>query len=199
MSPAGPHRPRGLRISDLVGLVAGYGLAALLGKSLWPRSQPLTGVPSLFFGLVFLWLGLAMSGPILLPLERRAGGRKPRDPRPEKPGRLISEVPPPGRNAAPPPSKPDLPRYSRPELAWLIIGGYWIALTVFVVPARTADTPWALAGLVPPFVAAGLWLVVPRPAEPTGLEKSWTHFAATSLLWTWPIAWALMILLSRSL
>ena len=34
-------RPRGLRIHDLIGLVVGYGLAALLARSFWPDSKPL--------------------------------------------------------------------------------------------------------------------------------------------------------------
>ena len=89
-------------------------------------------------------------------------------------------------------------RYTRAELAWMVIGGYWIALTMLVVPARSADTPWALAGLLQVVAALGLWLVVPKRPTPAGQAESWTHLAATSLLWTWPVAWALLILLSRS-
>lgn len=70
-----PSRP-GLRLLDLSALVAGYGLAALLIRAFWPTS----GLPSwaigAVLGLVYLWLGLAMGGPIVLLVERR-GGRPP--------------------------------------------------------------------------------------------------------------------------
>jgi len=196
-TPESSRPPRGLRISDLVGLVVGYGIASLLARTLWPRSHPLTGAAAAFFGLVFAWLGLAMSGPIVLLLGRRGGiGRSHR---PARPGRPISEVAPLGRDAVAAPIQADPPRYTRAELAWLVIGGYWIALAMFVVPARSVDTPWALAGLLPLVAAIGLWVGLPRRADPGELAKTWTHLAASSLLWTWPIAWALMILLSRSL
>jgi len=199
MATPEPTRPaRGLRISDLVGLVVGYGIASLLARTLWPRSHPLSGVAVVFFGLVFTWLGLAMSGPIVLLLGRR-GGKPPRSERPDRPGRLISEVAPLGRNAVAPPPAVEPARYTRAEMAWLVMGGYWIALAMFIVPARSVDTPWALAGLLPLVAAIGLWLVVPMRPTPAELAKSWTHLAASSLLWTWPIAWGLMILLSRSL
>ena len=86
-------RPRGLRLHDLVGLVVGYGMAALLARSFWPGSRPLEGVPAVALALEFLWLGLAMSGPILLLLDRRGGsspGLTLRPKRPSHPGRLIS-------------------------------------------------------------------------------------------------------------
>ena len=66
-----PSRPRGLRLHDLVGLVVGYGMAALLARAFWPRSRPLSGIPAAALGLELLWLGLAMSGPIVLLLDRR--------------------------------------------------------------------------------------------------------------------------------
>ena len=102
-----------------------------------------------------------MSGPIVLLLDRRGRPRTAPSPRPpERPGRLISDVEPaepagrPGASAARPPRPP---RYTRAELAWIVIGGYWIALTLFVVPARSIDTPWALVGLLQFVAALGLW------------------------------------------
>src|SRR5438309_5661001 len=89
MNSPEPHespRARGLRIHDLVGLVVGYGMAALLARAFWPRSRPLTGIPAAALGLEFLWLGLAMSGPIVLLLDRR-GPSTARE-RPRKPARL---------------------------------------------------------------------------------------------------------------
>src|ERR1700716_990721 len=91
-SPETP-RIRGLRLHDLVGLVVGYGMAALLVRSFWPGSRPLQGVTAVALTLEFSWLGLAMSGPILLLLDRRGGSapgstEKPR--RPARLGRLIS-------------------------------------------------------------------------------------------------------------
>jgi len=195
-------RARGLRIHDLVGLVVGYRMAALLARSLWPRTRPLVGIPAIALGLEMLWLGLAMSGPIILLLDRRgvpAPGGRPK--RPARPGRRISESepagPPVGRSlAAPPGDSP--PRYTRAELAWLLIGGYWIALTLFVVPARSLDTPWALACLLQFVAAMGVLVVVPRRGNPSPGPPSWTHPAAVSLLATWPIAWIFLIALSGS-
>ncbi len=194
---------RGLRLHDLAGLVVGYSLAALLARTFWPRSLPLTGVPAIALGVEFCWLGLAMSGPIILLLERRAsasGEARPR--RPPRPGRLISAKetpgPPIGRAAEPALAAPARP-YTRAELAWIVTGGYWIGLTMFVVPALSIDTPWALVGLLQLVAAIGLMVVIPSRKGPGEETPSWTHTAAVALMATWPVAWALLILLSRSL
>jgi hypothetical protein len=186
-------------------LVVGYGMASLLARTFWSSSRPLETVPTVALILAFLWMGLAMSGPILLLLDRR--GERTSDPtrksrKPARPGRLISEVEPiaepVGRRAMTP--KTEEPgRYTKSELAWMVIGGYWIALTMFVVPAMSVDTPWALVGLLQIVAALGLWLVVPRRSAMGTTVISWTHSAATILLWTWPLAWICLILLSRSL
>jgi hypothetical protein len=197
--------PRGLRIHDLVGLVVGYGMAALLARSFWPSSRPIDGVPAVALIVDFLWLGLAMSGPILLLLDRRGTPTlKPtgKSKRPPRPGRLISSMEPVADPVARRPSErvTDEPaRYTKPELAWMLIGGYWIALTMFAVPAQSVDTPWALVGLLQVIAALGLWLTVPRRTVPGAIANAWTHSAATILLWTWPLAWICLILLSRSL
>jgi hypothetical protein len=203
MTTPEPDRPKGLRIHDLVGLVVGYGMAALLARSFWPRSKPLGGIPGVALVFEYCWLGLAMSGPIILLLDRRGGSSTStlRPKRPERPGRLISSSEPPvpvGRGPANPASETP-PTFTRAELAWMVIGGYWIALTMFVVPALAVDTPWALVGLLQVVAALGLWLVVPRRIKPGAVAESWTHPAAIGLLATWPVAWIFLILLGKSL
>ncbi len=206
MTPPGPPaRPRGLKLHDLAGLVVGYGLAALLARTFWPRAEPIAGAPGLALAFEFSWLGLAMSGPIILLLERRAAAPPgPRPKRPARPGRLIShrleaDPSPVGRFAAPAdPETPAARPYTRAELAWIVTGGYWIGLTMFVVPALSIDTPWALVGLLQVIAAVGLMVVVPGRKGAAALAPSWTHHAAVALMATWPVAWALLILLSRS-
>ena len=197
-----PPRTRGLRIHDLVGMVVGYGMAALLARAFWPRSRPLAGVPGVALGLELLWLGLAMSGPIILLLDRRRPSTGRQGPRkPPRLGRLISDTesvePPIGQRPTAIPDA-DGSRYTRAELAWLLIGGYWISFTFFVVSARSLDTPWALACLLQFVAALGLLIVVPRRAGPGTGSLPWTHYAALSLLYTWPIAWIFLIVLSGS-
>jgi hypothetical protein len=197
-----PPRTRGLRIHDLVGMVVGYGMAALLARAFWPRSRSLAGIPGVALGLEILWLGLAMSGPIILLLDqRRPSAIRPGRRKPPRLGRLISDPepdgPPIGRGPSPPPEA-EGPRYTRAELAWLLIGGYWISFTFFVVSARSLDTPWALACLLQFVAALGLLIVVPRRTGAGTGSLPWTHFAALSLLYTWPIAWIFLIVLSGS-
>jgi len=195
-----PPRRKGLRIHDLVGLVVGYGMAGLLARSFWPGSKPLDGLPAIALAFEFTWLGLAMSGPIILLLDRR-GGPVPA-PEPRRPGRLISMTepvePPVGQGASRVRDDPP-PKFTRAELAWLLIGGYWIGLTMFVVPALSIDTPWALVGLLQIVAALGLFVVVPRRTQPGPALESWTHPAAVGLLATWPLAWIFLILLGKSL
>ena len=199
--PSRPVGRRGLNLLDLVGFVAGFGLASLLIRTLWPRFLDSTGPPMLAAGLEFCWLGLAMSGPIILGLDpRRSTGTPPS--RPERPGRLIHEVttePRRSNNPTPPRTEARL-EYSRAELAWLAIGGYWIALTFFVVPARATNAPWTLAGLIPVLGAFLILLFFPRRHRSTDEPppRGWTHHVAVALLWTWPIAWGLLVLLSRT-
>ena len=191
-----------MRLLDLVGFVAGYGLAALLARSLWPRAAELAGPPLVALGLEFAWLGLAMSGPIVLGLDPRRA-RAPRSARPDRPGRPIGAVVVVPRSVVGPASRPPEggAQYSRAELAWLAIGGYWIALTFLVIPARATDAPWTLAGAVPIVGAFGLLLVLPRRPRPPGTsaDLGWTHAVAVGLLWTWPIAWVLLVLLGKTL
>lgn len=88
-----------------------------------------------------------------------------------------------------------LPRYTRAELAWLLIGGYWIALALLA----TARLPVGPAlGILPLLAALVLGLFGPRPGPAEAKPPAWTHHAALVLLWTWPLAWIALILVSKA-
>ena len=82
------------------------------------------------------------------------------------------------------------------EMAWLLIGVYWIVLGVFILPIRLhsfrfGDT--VLFGLVPLLAGLVFRLFGPR-ANPDGRTLTpWTHHLAVALLTTWPIAWVCLI------
>ncbi len=198
--PGAQSPTRGLRFIDMIGFVAGFGLAALLARTVWPRSVDLTGPPLVAFALEYLWLGLAMSGPIILGLDPRRPSSLP-PARPARTGRLVGQVAIIPRDAPRPVPPPSLVEYSRAEWAWMMIGGYWIALTFFVVPARTTSAPWTIAGLVPVVGVFFLLRLLPRRNPRTGGQPSlgWTHAVGVGLLWTWPLAWVLLYLLGQTL
>src|SRR3954452_1343518 len=106
-----PARPRGFHLLDLSAIVVGYGMASLLIRAFWPSGEQPPLAEIVVIGLFYSWLGLAMSGPLVLLVPN------------------IS-VPPGGVKGA-----EVLPR-TWAELAWLIIGCYWIGLTILVVPVR---------------------------------------------------------------
>jgi hypothetical protein len=167
------------QLQDGLALVVGYGMAALFFRAFWPSSHPspALGVPGVAF---YLWLGLAMSGPIIL---FRRGPRQPEPPEP--PG---TPVPVGSRTWA--------------ELAWLLIGIYWIVLGSIAIPARLqsfklSDT--LLFGLVPFVVTIGFRFVGPRSTPSAGANSPWSHRTAIALLSTWPIAWICLIILGRTL
>jgi hypothetical protein len=173
-------RPGPFHLLDMSALVVGYGMASLLIRAFWPSGER----PGIFeiaaIGLVYLWLGLAMSGPVVLLIRRRA---------PSAQAETAARGPEPRTWA---------------ELAWLIIGFYWIVLTVLVVPVRLHRSPLHDAtwiGLFP--VAAALVLrLLDRPtrrAPPDQGTLRWTHHAAVALLLTWPVAWIALIVLGKSL
>jgi hypothetical protein len=112
----------------------------------------------------YAWLGLAMSGPFVLLLHR---------PQSSRPG--------------------ESPPYSRAEVAWLLIGAYWIVAGLLLVPMRLPDASLALLATVSWLAAGLLWLLGARPAE---RPRGWTHRAAVIVLATWPLAWGAMILLT---
>ena len=148
---------------DLAALVVGYAMAALLVSAFWPRSETPTAGVAVVLGLAYVWLGLAMGGPLVLWIDRRA--------------------------------EPGPARYTWAELSWLLIGGYWLALTLLVVPVRMRVTP--LFGVFPIVAALALRVFVrPRPAPATD-AAAWTHRVGVGLVLTWPVAWAALILLSQ--
>lgn len=89
-------------------------------------------------------------------------------------------------------------RLSGAEIAWFMIGAYWIGLAVLAVPH-----PVRLhAGLVLACHAAILVTaaVFPRKASRAiASERRWTRTAAVALLATFPVAWLIYILLCSSL
>lgn len=183
---------RGLRLLDLAALVVGYSMAALLIRAFWPETVRTSIYVAAGLGIEYLWLGLAMSGPFVLLLDRRR--RKDRE---AVPTRFRAR---PGRWPADTPASERMPeaRYTGPELAWLLIGGYWIGMTVLVVPARLAASSAPLLGLLPFVAAAFLSFLGPkRPFNPDE-GPAWTHRAAIVLLSCWPIAWIGLIALTQA-
>ena len=171
------HRLR-FQLQDILAVVIGYGMAALFFRAFWPS----TGLPAILalpaLGL-YLWLGLALSGPIIL---LRRGPRRP---------------PEPGAS----PGTPSDESRTWAEWAWLFVGIYWIILGLFVLPARLHTFRLGdalLFGLVPLLVALVL-RQVGRRATSKRSTSIWTHSAAVGLLATWPIAWACIIILGRRL
>ena len=169
-----------LHLMEVAALVVGYGLASMLVRAYWPATTTPSAWELVFIAVVFGWLGLAMSGPMVL-LARRP-------PRPPSPDDADAQHP-----AAP---------RSWSELAWLIIGFYWIVLTLIVVPTRlrgAATLDSAFLGIFPVLVALGIRFFGPpalrRPADETG----WSHRAGVGLLVTWPFAWFALIVLGKTL
>jgi hypothetical protein len=170
----------GFHLVDVVALIVGYGLASLLVRAYWPE----TGSPDVWavmvIALVYAWLGLAMSGPVVL-LTRRPSARRP-EPDPDE-------------------FVPAEPR-TWAEVSWLIIGFYWVGLAVLVVPVRVRGTRFldsAFLGVFPVLAALGLRFFGPRRALAQGDTSSWTHRTAVALLLTFPFAWVGLIALGNSL
>lgn len=168
-------------LMDAMAVMVGYGLASLLVRAYLSDNRSPAPLELMALSMVFVWLGLAMSGPVVLlvrrPVPEAADGD---DQRPES------------RTWA--------------ELAWMIIGFYWIGLTVLVVPARSNGARFldsAVLGLFPILAALALRVLGPRNAwaraRPRKDERSWTHRTGLALLLTWPFVWVGMFLLGRSL
>ncbi len=175
-----PVRPRGFHLLDLSALVVGYGMASLLIRAFWPKGEAPTVFEVAAISLVYLWLGLAMSGPVVLLIHRPPPAAPGEDERPE-------------------------PR-TWAELAWMVIGFYWIGLTVLVVPTRANGARFldsAILGLFPVFAALVLKVIGPKNSwarpRPRKGERAWTHRAGVALLLTWPFVWVGMILLGKTL
>ena len=170
----GPNSLPGLHLLDLTALVAGYAMASLLVRAFWPPGVSSEASVFVVLGLAYLWLGLAMSGPLILAVRRRGD----RD-RPPEPHEALTWA----------------------ELAWSIIGFYWIGLTILVVPVRLAHTrlvDTALLGVFPILAALVLRLFGPKSPATAGHGPGWTHHAGIALLIAWPLAWLAMILLGKT-
>jgi hypothetical protein len=194
---------RTLRLADLTAMVVGFGLAALLIRAFWRSDELPSPQEGVVLSLVYLWLGLAMSGPVVLLLDRRALPKRHAPTRQrigqEPPRARLGAKAGPAEAAQTPPDLSDAhPRYTRAELAWLSIGAYWIGMTLLVVPARLNDTPLALVAVLQIMVVLALWVFGPRAQAAQGQESTWTHHLAVIVLASWPVAWIALILLSLS-
>lgn len=165
-NPDRSERQRGPRLIDLIGLVVGFGTAALLIRSLWPSSRSMSPEVGVVVGLLHLWLGLAMAGPVLLLIDRRGLHDATR-------------------------------QLSWAQVAWLLIGSYWLALTALVVPTRMSVHP--LLGVLPILAALLLRGIGPKTSEARLRAQNWTDQVALGLMATWPLAWIALILLSNTL
>jgi len=171
-SPSSPVSRYRLQLIDLAALVVGYGMAAVLFRAFWPKGDVSSGVLGFAIGF-YVWLGLAMSGPLLLLRHRAAVNPGPESPRSSESS---------SRTWA--------------EMAWLLIGVYWFIMGVFVLPIRLHNfkfTDTLLFGLAP--LTAGLLLrLFGSRAFPENPAAAWTHQVAVALLVTWPVAWFCLII-----
>jgi hypothetical protein len=160
-------------------VMVGYGMAALFFRAFWPDAGPSVIMAVAGIGL-YLWLGMAMSGPIAL-LRRRS----------RQSGAVES------RQRFTPTTS-----YSWAELAWLLIGIYWILLGLFVIRARLPEFTLGdtfLFGLVPFAVALVLRMIGHRLSAKHETTRAWTHNAGVVVVVTWPIAWVALIILGKTL
>ncbi len=176
--PSSPPPRFRLQLVDLAAIIVGYGMAAVLFRAFWPGSEVSPVVLAFAIGF-YIWLGLAMSGPLLLLRHRRFG--------------------PPGDSGLESESPRSSGSSSRTwaEMAWLLIGVYWFVMGVLVLPIRLHNFKFGdtlLFGLAP--LAAGLVLrLFGSKAFPESPATAWTHQAAVALLVTWPIAWFFLIIM----
>jgi hypothetical protein len=169
-----PTRKFRLPILDVLGLVIGYGMAALFFRAFWPIQglHPALAVPAI---ALYLWLGLAMSSPAL----------------------LLRVLPDHSRTDI-----SDRGNRTGSELAWLWIGIYWIIMALLVIPTRLTqfraiDT--ILLAVLPFASIVVARIVKPAHNETTNPEHRWTRQAAVVLIITWPLAWLCLMILGRTL
>jgi hypothetical protein len=84
----------------------------------------------------------------------------------------------------------------------MLIGIYWIVVSLIVIPARLSEFKLGdmiLFGVVPLAVALGMRLLRPIPKENLDAARAWTHAVGVTLLVTWPIAWICLIVLGKTL
>ena len=178
----------GPNLLECGGVVVGYALAATLARAVAPglitpeRFDPL--LRPVVLG-VYLWLGLAMAGPFVMLTGSLSRGRGRSDRRAE----------------ATPPLPPET-AWSRGETAWVLVGAYWLAMTLLVAPRRLPEMVWL--GLVPSLVLIALGCLPSpgrsRPSRTLGTEPDppaarWTCGAALVVMAAWPWTWLGLILL----
>jgi hypothetical protein len=191
-----------VELQDILAIVVGYAMAALLFRAFW-RARPPWSALGLPGAALYLWLGLAMSGPIIM-LRRKLWRQASEID--DLPAASAVEL------AAAPLSTPAAPevrsrstgvsRTTWAERAWLLIGAYWIILGIFVIPARLHEFKLGdvlLFGLAPIVAAIGLRLLGPTVPQSADVVRGWTHAAAIALLATWPLAWFCLFVLGNSM
>jgi len=172
-------------LPEFGGLMVGYALAGTLAKSVMPGSMTLqTGDPHLWPVIlgVYVWLGLAMAGPFVM-LTSVLGRQR------------VAQ-------SEDHPAVPVEASWSRGETAWVLVGTYWLVMTLLVVPRGLSEM--VQLGLTP-----GLALIMlgylPRSASSlsrSGLGRDepagrWTRKAALAVMAAWPLTWLGLILLGR--
>ncbi len=166
----------GPRLIDMMGLIAGYGTAALLMRAFWPASGLSTPLHAGMLFFEYFWLGLAMSGPVLVGWDRREH---------RNPAALADSGEPSTGGS----------RRTKAEIAWLMIGAYWIGLTILATPGRLpVDTRIVLIFQIVIVVLAAIF--APGRKQPEADGTTWTHKAAVGLLAAWPLAWIDLVALS---
>ncbi len=169
------HPPRGPYVRDMIGLVVGYGLATSLVRRYLDDFQAVTVWRGFFLAVAFVWLGLAMSGPLVLLLHRR----------PPMPHDDVPTTNPRGR-------------FSNAEIAWILLGSYFMLITVLFVPASRGESLWANLVLIHLLASAILLVWLPwrvRKSERGGNHAvRWTNVAAKWVVAAWPLAWIAMTL-----
>jgi hypothetical protein len=173
--------PSRLQLIDLAAMVIGYGLAGVLFRAFWPHSRVSPHLVAFATGF-YLWLGMAMSGPLLL-LRRQAG--------------LSIASPPDASRPA-----PGTGQRTWAEKAWLAIGVYWIVLGALVLPSRLqafrfGDT--LLFGAVPLVASLAFRMFGTRRTDSPPTPATWTHGAGIALVVSWPFAWFCLIVVGQAI
>ena len=108
------------------------------------------------------------------------------------------------RGSPPSASPQESPRSaSWAELAWSLIGAYWIVVGIFVIPARLHEFKPARHGAFRFHAGRGGTLATTIGAAGAARARKstqpWTHIAGVVLVLTWPIAWICLIVLGMNM